>query len=90
MLTLDGFQQPRSKLFYLLMQFYLFFLKKQKNIFYDEKMTIKAIISLTEDLDLRNKIAENGYHLALQNFSNQAASRRWEEFYLALTKEKIN
>lgn len=53
-------------------------------------MTIKAIISLTEDLDLRNKIAENGYHLALQNFSNQAVSKRWEEFYLNLTKEKIN
>lgn len=50
----------------------------------------QAIISLTEDLDLRNKIAENGYHLALQNFSNQAVSKRWEEFYLTLTKEKIN
>ena len=50
----------------------------------------QAIISLTEDLDLRNKIAENGYHLALQNFSNQAVSKRWEEFYMTLTKEKIN
>jgi glycosyltransferase involved in cell wall biosynthesis len=56
----------------------------------DSEQFAQAIISLTEDLDLRNKIAENGYHLALQNFSNQAASRRWEEFYLALTKEKIN
>jgi hypothetical protein len=50
----------------------------------------QAIISLTEDLDLRNRIAENGYDLALQNFSNQAVSRLWEEFYLALTKEKVN
>ncbi len=48
----------------------------------------QAIISLTEDLELRNKIADNGYHLALQNFSNQAVSKRWEEFYLRLTQEK--
>ena len=49
----------------------------------------QAIISLTEDLDLRNKIAENGYHLALQNFSNQAVSKRWEEFYLKLIDNSI-
>jgi len=48
----------------------------------------QAIVTLTEDIDLRNKIADNGYKLALQNFSNQAISKRWEEFYLRLAKEK--
>ena len=55
----------------------------------DSEQFAQAIISLTKDLDLRNKIAENGYHLALQNFSNQAVSKRWEEFYLKLTHNSI-
>jgi glycosyltransferase involved in cell wall biosynthesis len=55
----------------------------------DSEQFAQAIISLTKDLDLRNKIAENGYHLALQNFSNQAVSMRWEEFYLKLTHNSI-
>ena len=55
----------------------------------DSEQFAQAIITLTEDLDLRNKIAENGYNLALQNFSNQAVSKRWEEFYLKLTHNSI-
>ena len=56
----------------------------------DSKQFAQSIITLTEDIGLRNKIADNGYKLALQNFSNQAVSKRWEEFYLRLVPKAIN
>jgi len=55
----------------------------------NDEQFAQAIITLTEDIDLRNKIADNSYHLALQNFSNQAVSKHWEEFYLKLIHDKI-
>ncbi len=40
-----------------------------------------AVISLLDDENLRNKLAENGRKLALENFSNEAVTAKWKGFY---------
>jgi glycosyltransferase involved in cell wall biosynthesis len=43
-----------------------------------------AVIKLLDDHELRNRLADNGKRLALDNYGNVAVSRKWVEFYSIL------